>query len=82
MSLSLEALEEKLGYRFRNQELLLRALTHRSWLSERVSPLPEIGDNEQLEFLGDSILGFVVSEALVLRHPAAREGAFRNGKRI
>jgi ribonuclease-3 len=55
-------------------------LTHRSWLSERVSPLPEVGDNEQLEFLGDSILGFVVSEALVLRHPSAREGALSKWK--
>jgi ribonuclease-3 len=80
MRFSLESLEEKLGYRFRNQELLLRALTHRSWLSERVSPLPDTGDNEQLEFLGDSILGFVVSEALVIRHPSAREGALSKWK--
>jgi len=80
MSLALASLEEKLGYRFRNRELLIRALTHRSWLSERVSPLPEVGDNEQLEFLGDSILGFVVSEALVLRHPSAREGSLSKWK--
>jgi ribonuclease-3 len=80
MTVSLESLEEKLGYRFRDQELLLRALTHRSWLSERALPLPEVGDNEQLEFLGDSILGFVVSEALVIRHPSAREGALSKWK--
>lgn len=36
--------------------------------------MPEEGDNEQLEFLGDSVLGFVVSEALVLRYPLANEG--------
>ncbi len=54
--------------------MLLRALTHRSWLAEHGAPLPEEGDNEQLEFLGDSVLGFVVSEALVLRYPGAHEG--------
>jgi ribonuclease III len=70
----IEALEEKLGYQFQNGELLTRALTHRSWLSEHGSPAPEIKDNEQLEFLGDSILGFVVSESLVLRNPFLREG--------
>lgn len=80
MTLALASLEEKLGYRFRDRELLLKALTHRSWLSERVSPLPDVGDNEQLEFLGDSILGFVVSEALVLRHPSAREGSLSKWK--
>ena len=69
-----EALEEKLGYQFRDPQLLLRALTHRSWLSERPSSLPQNGDNEQLEFLGDAVLGFVVSESLVSNHPALREG--------
>jgi ribonuclease III len=68
-----EALELKLGYTFRNRDLLERALTHRSRFSER-PPANHGGDNEQLEFLGDSILGFVVSEALVLKHPDAREG--------
>jgi ribonuclease III len=76
----IQALEEKLGYHFRNQELLVRALTHRSWLSERASPLPENSDNEQLEFLGDSILGFVVSESLVMRHPSLREGQLSQWK--
>ncbi|MBV9157306.1 MAG: ribonuclease III [Acidobacteriaceae bacterium] len=75
-----EALEQKLGYRFRNQELLVRALTHRSWLSEKSSVLPRNADNEQLEFLGDSILGFAVSEALVLRHPTAHEGQLSQWK--
>jgi ribonuclease-3 len=80
MEASSEALEAKLGYRFRNRELLVRALTHRSWLSERGSPLPENADNEQLEFLGDSVLGFIVSEALVRRHGAAREGQLSQWK--
>lgn len=70
----LETLEEKLGYRFNDRSLLLRALTHRSWLAEQSSPMPQEGDNEQLEFLGDAVLGFVVSEALVKRFPFAHEG--------
>jgi ribonuclease-3 len=74
------ALEEKLGYQFRNRELLARALTHRSRLSERGWPPPDAGDNEQLEFLGDSILGFIASEALVLRHPTVREGQLSKWK--
>ncbi|MFL6351817.1 MAG: ribonuclease III [Bryobacteraceae bacterium] len=76
----IQALEEKLGYRFRNRELLVRGLTHRSWVSERASPFVENGDNEQLEFLGDSILGFVVSESLVMGHPSLREGQLSQWK--
>ncbi len=71
---SVAELEDKLGYHFRDGQLLLRALTHRSWLAEQGSPMPQEGDNEQLEFLGDSILGFVVSELLVRRYPGANEG--------
>lgn len=80
MTRALEALEDKFGYRFLNRELLVRALTHRSWLSEHGSPMPENGDNEQLEYLGDAILGFVVSEALVLKFPEAREGQLSQWK--
>ena len=72
MTPPIERLEEKLGYRFSNRELLFRALTHRSCAAE--FPQDECADNEQLEFLGDSVLGFVVSEALVARYPGAREG--------
>src|SRR5579875_705954 len=76
----LETLEQRLGYGFREKELLVRALTHRSWLAERGSAQPEASDNEQLEFLGDSILGFLASEALVRRHPGAREGQLSQWK--
>lgn len=71
---SLHLLEEKLAYRFADRRLLLNALTHRSWLAEQGSPSSEQGDNERMEFLGDSVLGFVVSEALVRRYPSATEG--------
>ncbi|MBV9759791.1 MAG: ribonuclease III [Acidobacteriaceae bacterium] len=80
MQPSVEALEEKLGYRFRDRSLLLRALTHRSWLAEHGAQLPENSDNEQLEFLGDSILGFIVSESLVSRHAGVREGQLSQWK--
>lgn len=77
---SLEELESKIGYRFRDRKLLQRALTHRSWLSDRSSTISETTDNEQLEFLGDSILGFVVSEALLQRHPSEPEGQLSQWK--
>jgi len=67
-------LEQILGYKFSTSELLTRALTHRSWASDSAPGTRENADNEQFEFLGDSILGFTVSEALVLRNPASREG--------
>jgi len=73
MSGDLEVLEGVLGHRFANRELLERALTHKSRASER-SPEEPGADNEQLEFLGDAILGFVTSETLVARHPAYPEG--------
>jgi ribonuclease III len=75
-----ELLEAGIGYRFRSRELLQRALTHRSWLEGRTSSGQEHEDNEQLEFLGDSVLGFVIAEALVLRRPAAREGQLSRWK--
>ncbi len=74
------ALEEKLGYRFITQELLIRALTHRSSLSDKTGKMPAAEDNEQLEFLGDAVLGFVVSEALFRRFPNAREGQLSQWK--
>jgi ribonuclease-3 len=78
-----ESLEAALGYRFESRELLARALTHRSSVHEKhagsaaldtvVGDGP-VRDNEQLEFLGDAILGFVVSAALVAAHPDYPEG--------
>jgi len=66
-------LEHDIGYSFRNPSLLVRALTHRSHAQESSGAnggLP----NEQMEFLGDAILGFLVSEALVERFPECAEG--------
>jgi ribonuclease-3 len=69
-------LESALEHSFRDPELLSRALTHSSHAHEAADG--SIGDNhrdnEQLEFLGDSILGLVTSEALYRRFPDRREG--------
>jgi ribonuclease III len=67
-----EALEATLGHAFTDRELLTRALTHRSSIYERAAAAG--ADNEQLEFLGDAILGFVVSDALVAAYPEYPEG--------
>ena len=56
----MEKLEKNIGYEFRNKELLRRALTHSSYANERTGT----GDNERLEFLGDSVLGFITAEYL------------------
>jgi ribonuclease-3 len=53
--------EEKLGYRFTNKELLQTALTHKTYAFEARTPLEY---NERLEFLGDSVLSFVIAEQL------------------
>ncbi len=65
MNASLNTLQRKLGYTFTNQELLHLALTHRSASGKH---------NERLEFLGDSILSFVVADALYHQFPKVDEG--------
>lgn len=74
MTGDLGVLESALGHTFRNRELLERALTHKSRIHERTDESPPASDNEQLEFLGDAILGFVVSECLMQRFASAQEG--------
>ena len=67
------ALEQAIGHCFQNPALLVRALTHRSHAQESAGAEGS-GPNEQMEFLGDAILGFLVSEALVERLPECAEG--------
>ncbi len=62
---ALKALSKRIGYQFNDQDLLLQALTHRSAKGTH---------NERLEFLGDSILGFVIAEALYQKFPEHDEG--------
>ena len=65
-------LEDRLGYHFRQRELLEHALTHSSWSNERGSG--HLGSNERLEFLGDSVLGWMVAESLYRLFPQMPEG--------
>ena len=74
MTGNLGVLEAALGHTFRDRELLERALTHKSRIHERPGENVTASDNEQLEFLGDAILGFVVSECLMRRFVSAPEG--------
>jgi ribonuclease-3 len=67
-----EALQETIGYRFRDRGLLEHALTHRSRAHEDVTG--GVSDNESLEFLGDAVLGFVVADQLFHRFPESDEG--------
>jgi ribonuclease-3 len=75
-ALTTAALEEALGHRFRRPELLDQALTHSSHARELESlqSAARVGDNEQLEFLGDAVLGLITSEELFHRFPQFREG--------
>lgn len=68
----ISALEEALGHRFERRDLLQQALTHRSHAHE--NDAAAAADNEQLEFLGDAVLGFVTSRELFARYPDFSEG--------
>ena len=65
---SLTACEERIGYRFQDRRLLEAAVTHASGATHRLA------SNERLEFLGDSILGFVVCNRLYIEFPELLEG--------
>ncbi len=75
----ISALETALNHQFRRRELLEQALTHSSHAREMASRSTSNGgatilDNEQLEFLGDAVLGFVTSQELFRRFPHYNEG--------
>src|SRR5258707_10377879 len=76
-----EKLEERLGYQFRDKQLLVTALTHSSAVPELRAAAETDGgeaaairDNERLEFLGDAVLDLLASEHLVATFPEWREG--------
>ena len=64
------ALEARIGYHFRDRSFLERALSHRSWCAENEGN----ESNERLEFLGDSVLGLVVTDDIFRRFPGLPEG--------
>ena len=66
-------LEQIVGYRFRDRDLLTRALTHKSFANERRET--SSSHNERLEFLGDTVLGFVIGELIYRSFPNLQEGA-------
>lgn len=72
----LDKLEKSLGIDFKDKDLLKTAFTHRSYLNEHTDE--KLAHNERLEFLGDSVLGFVVSEYLYKQYPTRPEGDLTN----
>jgi len=72
----LDGLEKNLNFKFKNPSLLKEALTHRSYLNEFKKQ--KLSSNERLEFLGDAILSFVVSEWLFGKFNLFPEGKLTN----
>src|ERR1700749_2464548 len=83
-AVALDSLQRELGHTFRRGELLLRAVTHSSLAFEqatengaekgdKAAPEGTIADNEQLEFLGDAVLGLLVAECLCTSFPEFEE---------
>jgi len=68
----LDLLEKKLGVKFKKEDLLLEALTHRSYLNER--PNWSKPHNERLEYLGDAVLELAITESLFRKFPTYTEG--------
>lgn len=72
------SIEEVIGYSFTNKDLLAEALTHKSYSTERGGS----GFNERMEFLGDSVLGLIVSYYLYQKHPREDEGYLSKVKSV
>ena len=67
-----ESLDKKLGYTFKNSELLIHSFCHSSYVNEQIDSTLE--NNERLEFLGDAVLDLAISHILMLRFKDAAEG--------
>lgn len=74
--MNLDELEKNLGFKFKNHNLLREALTHRSYLNEFKKQ--KIQSNERLEFLGDAVLSFIVSDWLFKKFSQFTEGKLTN----
>lgn len=73
---NLKNLEKALGITFQNPKLLAQSLVHRSYLNE--NPESDLSSNERLEFLGDTVLSFIISDLLFSWFPTYREGYLTN----
>lgn len=73
---NLDSLEARIGHHFKSRQLLLDALTHRSYAYEYAAP--NVIHNERLEFLGDAVLQLLSSDLLYRRSPKASEGDLSN----
>ena len=73
------ALQKKIGYPFRQPALLVEALTHGSYLQDDPAAAPH---NQRLEFLGDSVLQFIVTAALYRDYPTEREGVLSRRRAV
>ena len=79
MPQKITALQQRLGYEFRSAPLLLEALTHPSYLQDHPKAGPH---NQRLEFLGDSVLQFILTEALFGEFTAEREGVLSRRRAV
>jgi ribonuclease-3 len=79
MTTDLQALQARIGHAFRDRALLERALTHPSWLQDNPGAP---GNNQRLEFLGDSVLQLILTEALYALFPEGREGQLTKRRAI
>lgn len=75
----LATLQQRLGYEFKNSALLLEALTHGSYLQDAPDAGPH---NQRLEFLGDSVLQFILTDALYHEYPTEREGVLSRRRAV
>ena len=74
----LSQLEAALNIEFRNKSLLEQAFIHRSYLNELLDEQVELVDNERMEFLGDAVLSYVISERIYALFPTENEGELTN----
>ena len=79
MTGDLQSLQERIGYGFRDPAYLARALTHASWVQDNPGAG---GNNQRLEFLGDSVLQVIITQALFALFPDDREGELSNRRAV
>ena len=77
--MDIKLLEDKIGLKFKNSELLTQALVHRSYLNENKDFFES---NERLEFLGDAVLSILTSEYLYKKFPKYPEGQLTNTRSV